>query len=584
MRGWTYVQTSDAEAVRPKALYSDTGFLRAFVLINGAIPLLMLAWDAWRHQLGVNGANFALHTTGLLGLLFLLLSLTVTPLRRLTGWNSVIAVRRWLGLLAFSYLGLHLGIFYAFDRAGSLSSAVHEIVARRYLQLGALGFALLVPLAVTSTDAMISRLGPRRWKALHRLTYGATVLGAVHYYLLVKADVRQPAAFGVALGVLLVYRLVQFPRDARGARSRAARVTPRRFWSGEMRVLSTTRETYDVKTFRLAALTGGPLPFVHKPGQYLNLSLNIDGEQLNRSYSIVTPPTQDEYCEVTVKRTANGRASRYLHEVLREGSVVRVSAPAGRFVFTGSEANFVVLIAGGVGITPLMAMLRNLRDQAWMGDAYLIFGTRTARDIIFFDELRTLASRFPGFHLTVTLSREDDPSWRGARGRVSTELLTAAVPGLVGHPIYLCGPDPMMADVRRSLRCLGVDEAQIKTELFIRTPAAKTGVGGAVEASTAVAAPGEASTIEDGLVTIEFRRSGRVAELAIDTSILDAAEDAGVDLPFECRSGICGQCKTKLISGRVTMNVQDALTPSDRTNGLILACQAHSRGSVVVDA
>jgi ferredoxin-NADP reductase/DMSO/TMAO reductase YedYZ heme-binding membrane subunit len=583
MQGWTYVRTSDAGAVHPTAIYSDTGFLRAFVVINGAVPLLILAWDAWRHQLGVNSVNFALHTTGLLGLLFLLLSLTVTPLRRLTGWNSVIAVRRWLGLHAFFYLGLHLGIFYIFDRAGSLSSTVHEIVTRRYLQLGTLGFALLVPLAVTSTDAMISRLGPRRWKALHRLTYGATILGAVHYYLLVKADVRQPAAFAAALGVLLGYRLLQFPLDARRARSRAAKVTPRRFWSGELRVLRITQETHDVKTFRFGALAGGPLPFVHKPGQYLNLSLIIDGEQVNRSYSIVSPPTQDQYCEVTVKRTANGRASRYLHDVLREGAVVRVSAPAGRFVFTGSEADSVVLIAGGVGITPLMAILRNLRDQAWKGDAYLIFAVTTARDIIFFDELKALASRFLGFHLTVTLSGEDDPSWRGARGRVSTELLTSTVPGLLGHPIYLCGPDPMMAEVRRILGSLGVDKAQIKTELFISTPAAKTGGGGAVEASTAVAAPSEAATMEDGIVTIEFRRSGKVAELPVDTSILEAAEDAGVDLPFECRSGICGQCKTKLISGRVTMDVQDALTPSDRMKGLILACQAHSRGSVVVD-
>lgn len=158
----------------------------------------VLAWpyvEGYRGQLGVNDVNFAIRTTGLIGLVFITLSLVITPLRALTGWNRLIAIRRNVGVLGFAYLAAHFLIFFWWDRQGSVRSTFTEIVMRKYLWFGAGALALMIPLAVTSTDNMLSRLGSTRWKRLHRLAYPIAIGAAIHYYLLVKSDVRQPLAF-----------------------------------------------------------------------------------------------------------------------------------------------------------------------------------------------------------------------------------------------------------------------------------------------------------------------------------------------------------------------------------------------------
>ncbi len=181
-------------------------FLRALVVLNGAVPLVMLLWDAYRGQLGANSVNNALHITGILSLVFLFLSLLMSPLKWATGWGGWIAFRRALGLYGFFYAIVHLVIYVGFDRALSLSSTLNEIWMRRFLQVGAVAIVLMVPLAVTSTNGMIQRLGPKRWKLLHRSAYAVAILGVLHYYMLVKSDVRQPLAFAGVLTLLLSSR------------------------------------------------------------------------------------------------------------------------------------------------------------------------------------------------------------------------------------------------------------------------------------------------------------------------------------------------------------------------------------------
>lgn len=571
--------TTDAA---PAAPVVDAQLLKSMALASGAVPLGLLAWDAWHHRLGVNAINFAIRTTGILGLTALVLSLLVTPLRQLTGWGVLVAARRRVGVYAFVYLALHFAIFFALDRAGSVSSTVHEILTRRYLQIGTVALVLFLPLAVTSTDAMVTRLGPRAWKRLHRLTYLATALGALHYILLVKSDHRQPYAYAAVIGALLVYRVARHYLDLRAAAHRVVPAAPakrRAFWKGELRVARVFDETPDVRTLRLVAADGGHLPFESRPGQYLNLALTIDGRRVNRSYTIASSPTRADYCEITVKRAANGYASHHVHAALVEGSRVTVSAPAGRFVFDGAGATQVVLLAGGVGITPLMAMVRYLTDHCWGGTIHLLFSARRASDVIFRDELAYLAARFPTLRVTVTLTQEPaDSDWRGERGPISAALLTRAVPTLREGPVYLCGPDAMMAAMRALVVGLGVDEARVFTEAFVSpaSPSASEPAGAVVD--TEPAATGE------GLVSINFARSKRTVEPAGDATVLEAAESAGVEIPFDCRSGICGQCKTKLVGGRVAMETQDALTADDRAKGLILACQARPVGAVTVEA
>jgi len=186
----------------------DLRFAKFLLLVNGGVPLLLLGWDACRHKLGANPVNFAIHTTGMLALVFLLLTLLVTPLRKITGLNWLIFSRRTLGLYAFFYASLHFLIFFSLDRSFSVSGTLSEMLKRKYLFVGLTGLLVMVPLALTSSNAMIKRLGGKRWRALHRLAYVAALAGVIHYYMQVKADVRQPLAFAAVLALLLGYRLV----------------------------------------------------------------------------------------------------------------------------------------------------------------------------------------------------------------------------------------------------------------------------------------------------------------------------------------------------------------------------------------
>ncbi len=302
---------------------------------------------------------------------------------------------------------------------------------------------MMVPLAVTSTNAMIKRMGAKRWHALHRLAYVAAICGVIHYYMQVKADVRQPLAFAGALTILLGYRVVAAKKNTSPSNSTGA--PGRKIWSGPLRVTRIIRQTPDVQTFRFAPPDGGPMPFQHQPGQYLVISPVVNGKKVNRPYTISSSPTQSDYCEITVKREEKGFVSRHLHDILREGDVINISAPTGRFIFDGTQAKSVVLIAGGVGITPLMAIARYLTDKNWKGDIYFAYSAKTPDDIIYRKELDDLKARFPNLHLHVTLSRAENTDWTGHKGRISAEFLTKCIPGLSTRLVYVCGPDAMMA-------------------------------------------------------------------------------------------------------------------------------------------
>lgn len=563
----------------------DTRFSKWLVIVNGLVPSALLLWDALHGQLGVNNVNFAIRTTGLLGLIFITLSLVITPLRALTGWNKLIAIRRNLGVLAFAYLAAHFLIFFWWDRMGSVSSTATEIVLRRYLWFGTGALVLMIPLTITSTDNMVSKLGSVQWKRLHRLAYVIAVAAVVHYYLLVKSDVRQPLAFAGVIGGLLLVRVIKSQVDlrkelrvARAQKPAASAGSKKKVWSGELKIAKIFDETHDVKTFRLVSCDGGPLPFSHVAGQYLNLALMIDGKRVNRSYTIASSPTRNAYCEISVKRAVDGYGSKHLHETWREGQRVKVSAPGGQFVFEGSEATRVVLIAGGIGITPMMSVVRSLTDRGWTGDIDLLFSVRAVRDVVFRDELAYLQSRFANLRARILIAADPETPWDGPRGQITREVIADAIPDLRGCRILLCGPPPMMTAMRQILVGMGVPDAEIHQEAFVSRPPVEESES-SVDASAA-----DEATADGVTANVAFRRSGQTVELEADQTVLEAAEDAGVNIAFECRSGVCGQCKTKLVSGRVRMEVQDALTAADRAKGLILACQARALRDIEVEA
>src|SRR5947209_5470840 len=161
---------------------------RLGLILSLLVPLALLASDAWGHKLGANPVNFAIHTTGFLAVLCLLLSLAVTPLRQLTNWNWLVQFRRSLGVYAFYYACAHLTIYFWWDRARDLHSTVYEITHRYYLMIGFTSLLLMAPLWATSFNAALRTIGGVRWKRLHRFAYLAAALGCIHYYLQSKAD------------------------------------------------------------------------------------------------------------------------------------------------------------------------------------------------------------------------------------------------------------------------------------------------------------------------------------------------------------------------------------------------------------
>src|SRR5215216_2409652 len=176
----------------------DIKFYKLLVFVNALVPLALVGWDWRRGQLGANPLDFVTRTTGTLTLAFLVLTLAVTPLRKWTGANWLVRLRRVLGLYAFFYGALHLLCYVWFDKWFDAAAIAQDVARRRFILAGVLAFTSLVPLAITSTDRMIKRLGGKRWQKLHRLTYVAAAAGVFHYYLLVKSDVRKPLAFAAS--------------------------------------------------------------------------------------------------------------------------------------------------------------------------------------------------------------------------------------------------------------------------------------------------------------------------------------------------------------------------------------------------
>ena len=178
------------------------------LFLAALVPVAYMIWAAVTGNLTANPIQELEHETGLWTLRFLCLTLAVTPLRRITHWNSLIRFRRMLGLYAFFYGTLHLLSYVVLDQFFAFHAMLVDITKRPYITVGFTGFVLMIPLAVTSTAGMIRRLGGRRWNLLHRLVYVSAVAGVIHYWWLVKADVRSPERYALAVGLLLGFRLL----------------------------------------------------------------------------------------------------------------------------------------------------------------------------------------------------------------------------------------------------------------------------------------------------------------------------------------------------------------------------------------
>jgi sulfoxide reductase heme-binding subunit YedZ len=508
-------------------------------------PSADLLWRFFAQRLGANPIEYVTHATGDWALRLLLITLAVTPLRKLPGLTPLIRFRRMLGLFAFFYGCLHFLTYLWLDKFLDTSEILGDIAKRPFITIGFIAVVLMAPLAITSTDGWVRRLGGLRWQRLHRLVYIVGFAAVVHYYWLVKSDIRLPVFYATVLGILLVARIVA-PRT--GNRPKPVR----------LRLSGVRPETDDSVTLRFALL--GRKRMEAKPGQFLTFDWVVDGKRVPRSYSISSSPRDGKHVEITVKR--QGYVSSYLNRSARRGMTVTAHGPYGQFYFDEKRDRSVTMIAAGSGITPCISMLRYIADSAPSTQVELLYGVRSERDIIFERDLHDLQARIPQFNYTIIASRAGN-AWRGPRGHIDREHIERRMSQLADQTFFVCGPVGFMSDVTEALSSLGVPAERVLRERFT-----------VVSASVSPGAE----------YAVDFARSGKKGQGTSAETLLAIAEKNGIAIQASCRVGQCGTCATRILEGEVDMEVTDGLDPALRAQGYRLLCVGYGRNHTVLDA
>jgi len=326
-------------------------------------------------------------------------------------------------------------------------------------------------------------------------------------------------------------------------------------------------ETHDVKSFTFASPERKQITF--SAGQYFMFELGIDNEIDGRCYSISSSPHRRNAITVTVKRVPGGRVSNWLHDNLTPGTVVRASGPLGRFVRPAAQKY--VFLSGGSGITPVMSMVREFADAAQPVDIVFIHAGRTPKDFVFRSELSHLAERMKGLRLL--LLPEDisnKKSWPGLTGRISKEMLQLAVPDIAERVVMCCGPAPFMRAAKSLSAELGVPVQNYHEESF--------------DAAVSEEVPERiADAVEELSFNVRFSKQGKSIDVRADQTVLSCAKKSGVRIPSSCANGICGTCKSKLVSGSVDMKHDGGIRQREIDAGFFLPCCSKPLSDLVVE-
>lgn len=341
--------------------------------------------------------------------------------------------------------------------------------------------------------------------------------------------------------------------------------------------VSVYPETHNVKTFVFTAPQSRRFEF--EPGQFLTFGFEIGGETVNRCYTIASSPLRPHTASITVKRVHGGIVSGWLHDTMRPGLGVRAIGPMGAFTVARGPAEKYLFISGGSGITPVMSMSRAFADRASPVDVVFLHAARSPLDLVFRTELDLMARRLQGFRLIyLPECRDGEANWAGPTGRISPELLALLVPDLAGRAVFCCGPAPFMAAAQRICSDLGVPPAQYHHESFDFSALQDEEPAIAEIVDTA-----EREIEETPTYKVTFAKMGREIDVRADRFVLTAAREAGLRLPASCTKGLCGTCKSKLVSGTVDMKHQGGIRQREIDAGLFLPCCSKPLTDLVVD-
>ncbi|SCK26423.1 hybrid-cluster NAD(P)-dependent oxidoreductase [Vogesella sp. LIG4] len=364
------------------------------------------------------------------------------------------------------------------------------------------------------------------------------------------------------------------------ATSTSAFTTPAPYWQGgvddTLQCVSVHDETHDVRTFTFRAVPARR--FAYLPGQFITLELSIDGQTVNRCYTLSSSPTRPDTVSITVKRVPGGQVSNWLHDNLQPGMNISVLGPSGEFSFAHAPAERYLFLSAGSGITPLMSMSRALGDLGGSIDVAFVHSARTPADLIFRHELVQLSRARHGFRqAAIVQSRHPEPEWTGLEGRLDLAGLERLVPDFREREVFCCGPAPYMTGARELLQSAGFDMTHYHEESF---NFADLNAGSTAEAAVEEAAP--ACEGETGF-EVRFAKLGDIVQTKPGQTILAAAQQQGLRVPSSCSKGLCGTCKTKMLEGKVDMKHGGGIRQREIDQGWILPCCSVPLTPVVLD-
>ncbi|MFO6423760.1 MOSC N-terminal beta barrel domain-containing protein [Motilimonas sp. KMU-193] len=327
--------------------------------------------------------------------------------------------------------------------------------------------------------------------------------------------------------------------------------------------VAVIEESHDVKTFRFSC--ANVTKFSYLAGQYINIEVTIDNKPYKRTYTLSSTPTRPDLISITVKKLAQGKVSTWLHEHLEVGDNLFAYAPAGSFHLQKAPSEAPLLfISAGVGITPMLSMLRNISDLAQRRDVVFLHAAKTQADLVCQQELAFLQSLLPHLSLHYFISREQGDEFAPKTGMYFGHInqrFLEQIPDLTKRTAFVCGPTGFMTQMKQLLLAAGLPSSQYYDESFGQ----KEGFGG-----------------NKKQLNILFDSWDTYVEGDNQLTLLEQAEQAGLSLPFSCRGGMCGACKVQLHSGEVRMLSDAALTPDERESGVVLACSCVPQTDLVV--
>lgn len=347
-----------------------------------------------------------------------------------------------------------------------------------------------------------------------------------------------------------------------------------------LRVKDIRRETPDAVSVAFDVPPELKTDFAFVQGQYITLKLLVNGEDIRRSYSICASPYSEDELRVAIKEVPGGKGSTYINREMKAGDVVEVFPPMGHFhtKLDPAQEKRYVLFAGGSGITPMMSIIKSILHVEPHSTITLFYANRNKESVIFratFDEL--VAANKDRLSINYIYDVSDDPKLDALyKGLMTKEKALALIKKhqVEGDEYFICGPLPMMNNVKAALLELSTDEKKIHIEYF----------------STVLDNLAEAEKKDTGPVVhskVTVHQYGMETEIALDSdgkAILDAALEAGLDAPFSCKGAVCATCRAKVLEGKVRMTKNFALTPEEVAEGFVLTCQSHPvTEKVVID-